>query len=199
MSKQRNKVIALALAGACGFGVWKAGQALLGDDEAQGTKHAVNQLWIDHVPRDDRDMITHFVLIDHPQGQFGAIGHSSQWRHIIDVFRWQLQRDTLRMFFPQERARAQVQIETWRCEGEAPAPFELCMKLTNKNGRSFMFYSRDDWKIEPRGVAESIADIVEDTPELDGRLHEIEADEAERLGELDLDEAEHWPSLEQVF
>ena len=44
MSKQTNKLIALALVGACGFGVYKVGKVWLTDEE-QSTKHAVNQLW----------------------------------------------------------------------------------------------------------------------------------------------------------
>lgn len=198
MSNQRNKLIALALTGACSFGVYKAGQALLSDED-QGTKHAINQIWIDHIPRNDRDMITHFVLVDHRDGQFGAVGHSSQWRHIVDVFRWQLQGKTLRMFFPQDRVKGQVEIETWRCEGEAPAPFELCMKMTNKNGRSFMLYSRDDWKIEPNDVHDSLADIVDDEPALDGLLHGFEDGEGQRLGALEVDGSEDWPLREVLF
>jgi hypothetical protein len=192
MSKQSSKLIALALVGACSFGVYKAGQALLADDEVEGTKHAVNQLWIDHVPRDDRDIIAHFVLIDHRDGQFGAIGQSSQWRHRIDVFRWQLDGSSLRMYFPQDRVRGEVKVETWRCAGEAPAPFELCMKLTNKNGRSVTLYSRDDWKIEPHDVGDSLEDIAEEQPSLAGVIHGFEDGEAERLLELDLDDVDSW-------
>ncbi len=192
MAKQINKLIALALVGACGFGVYKVGNALLGDEE-QSTKYAVNQLWIDHVPHDDRDIILHMVLIDHRKGQFGAIGQSSQWRHRIDVFRWQLDGHTLGMFFPQDRVRGKVKIETWSCAGEAPEPFELCMKVTGEGGRSVTLYSRKDWKIEPHDSADSIADIVEDTPELAGLLHSIEEAEAERIGDLDLDMASSWP------
>ncbi|PRP91824.1 hypothetical protein ENSA5_52620 [Enhygromyxa salina] len=192
MSKDRNKLITLALVGACSFGVWKAGQALLADDETQGTEHAVNQVWIDHIPRDDRDMIKHFVLIDHRDGQFGSVGRSSQWRHSIEVFRWRLQHNTLNLFFPQERQRGEVKVRTWRCEGEAPAPFELCLELTNKSGHSLVLYSRDDWKIEPRDVRDSLDDIAEDAPTLAGVLHSFEDGEAEALAELDLEGAESW-------
>jgi hypothetical protein len=192
MSKQTNKLIALTLVGACGFGVYQAGQALLGDEE-QSTKRAVNQLWVDHFPSDERDMVLHMVIIDHREGKFGAIGQSSQWRHRIDVFRWQLDGATLGMFFPQDRVRANLKVSTWECAGEAPEPFELCMKLTNDNGRSVTLYSRKDWKIEPHDSRDSIADIVEDTPELAGLLHEIDETEAERIGALDLDVAQAWP------
>ncbi len=191
MSKHSNKLIALALVGAASFGVWKLGSALF-SDETQGTKHAVNQLWIDHVPRDDRDMFTHFVVIDHPQGKFGAVGRSSQWRHMVDVFRWELQGDKLGMFFPQDRARAEVTIETWECAGEAPAPFELCMKMTNAKGRSWLFYSRDDWEIDPRGAIESLADIVEDEPMLGAVLGTLDETQAEAVDAIDLDDAQDW-------
>lgn len=196
MSKQRTKLIGLALVGACTFGVYAAAGALFGDDE-QATKHAVNQLWIDHVPHDDRDMIFHMVLIDHRDGQFGAFGQSSQWRHRIEVFRWQLQADTLGMYFPQDRVRGNVKVKTWDCRGDAPAPFELCMRLTNDEGRSVTLYSREDWKIQPRDVQDSIADIIEDAPELtglfDGTPHEIGAGAF-----VEFDEAQDWP-LTQPF
>lgn len=197
MSKQRNTLIALTLAAACGFGVYKAGSALIAD-EAQGTEHAVNQVWIDHIPRNDRDMIAHMVLVDHREGQFGAIGRSSQWRHMIDVFKWQLRGDSLRVFFPQERARGQVKIETWECQGEAPAPFELCMRMTAKNGESAMLYSRHDWKVEPGSVEDSLEDLREDTPAL-AHLPVFEDGQAASFGAAELDEdSESWP-LRELF
>ncbi|KIG16119.1 hypothetical protein DB30_04991 [Enhygromyxa salina] len=196
MSKTQSKLIALALVGACSFGVWKAADALFFSDEAQGTKHAVNQVWIDHVPTDDRDMITHFVLVDHRDGQFGAIGRSSQWRIGVEVFRWQLQGSDLRMYFPQERARGEVKVETWECEKEAPAPFQLCMKLTNKNGRSMTLYSRKDWEIDPQDVNDSIEDITDDEPLLGGMLQGLGS--GDQLGEFDLEAASAW-DLKESF
>lgn len=193
MSNNRNKLIAFALVGACSFGAWKVGALLFGD--AQGTEHAVNRIWIDHVPRDDRDMINHFILLDHPQGKFGAIGRSSQWRHMIDVFRWRLKGKELELFFPQEQVRGSVEIETWECEGEAPAPFQLCMKMTNKQGRSWLFYSREDWEVKPRKLAESLADIVEEQPTLTALLGTIDENAAAWLGALDLDDTRDWAEL----
>lgn len=198
MSKQSNKLIALALVGACSFGVWKLGSALL-SDEAQGTEHAVNQLWIDHMPRDDRDMITHFVAIDHPQGKFGALGRSSQWRHMVDVFRWELNGNKLGLFFPQDRARGEVTIETWECAGEAPAPFELCMKMTNKQGRSWTFYSREEWEINPRGAAESLTDIVDDEPKLGAVLGTLDESAAEQADAIDLDDTQDWTERRGLY
>jgi hypothetical protein len=190
MSNASKKLITLALVGAGTFAAWKLGGALLSD--ASGTEHAVNQLWIDHIPRDERDMITHFIVLDHPQGKFGTLGRSSQWRHLIDVFRWQLHGGELSVYFPQERARAKLQIETWECAGEAPDPFELCMRVTTPQGRSWMFYSREEWEINPRGAAGSLAGIVESEPRLGAVLGSVSEDQAALTSTLDLEQAEHW-------
>ena len=103
------------------------------------------------------------------------------------------------MFFPQERARGQVKIETWECQGEAPAPFELCMRMTAKNGESAMLYSRHDWKVEPRSVEDSLEAVSEDTPALAGHLPALEDEQAASFGAAELDEhSESWP-LRELF
>ena len=198
MSKDRNKLIMLALVGACSFGVWKAGSALL-SDQAQGTEHAVNRIWLDHAPKNDRDIITHFVVVDHSRGKFGAIGQSSQWRHRVEVFRWQLQGNKLQMFFPQDRARGEVEMKTWECAGEAPAPFDLCMKMTNKQGRSWTFYSREDWEIDPNNVAESLVELADDAPSLAAVVGTLDESVASQAEAVDLDDAQTWRELPAGF
>src|SRR5690606_23762035 len=48
-----------------------------------------NQVWIDKVPANDRDLITHMLLLDHRKARhLGVIGRSSQWRHNLEVMRW---------------------------------------------------------------------------------------------------------------
>ena len=37
----------------------------------------------------------------------------------------------LELGFPQENQRLRVTARTWRCKGEAPRPFELCLTLTH--------------------------------------------------------------------
>ncbi|MFV8751073.1 hypothetical protein ACNOYE_11065 [Nannocystaceae bacterium ST9] len=190
MSNSKSKLFALALAGACVFGAWKLGTALFTADEAQGTKELVNQVWIDHMPTDQRDMITHLVVLDHPQGKFGAIGQSSTWRHMADVFIWKLEGSQLKIHLPQDSVRAQVGVKTWRCEGEAPEPFELCLQLTNARGGTAMLYSRDDWKIRPHDMTDSLEDIADEYPQLAGVLAEIDEEQTDRLEEVDVEDVQ---------
>ena len=190
MAKGAKKLLAVALAGAGIYGAWTIGKSLLsGDDEAsESTRHVVNQVWIERMPQSARDMIGHLVVVDHPQGHFGAAGKSSQWRHIIEGFVWKLEGHRLNVYFPQDEVHAAVAVRTYDCEGEAPAPFELCLEISNGR-RSMTYYSRRDWKIEPHDVADSLADIVDDTPEL-GVLTDHLVETTADIDELDVESYE---------
>ena len=96
---------------------------------------------------------------------------------------------------PQVReAKAQLNVRTWECAGEAPEPFELCLELKNKRGAVTM-YSRKDWIIEPKDVAGSLAEIVEDAPALAGVFTADDALAVEPT-EQQLEGAEHWADVE---
>lgn len=175
----------MAVAGAVALGAW----ALWPESDAGMAKadRLANQVWIDRVPEHDRDMITHLLLLDHPRAKnFGVIGHSSQWRHQIEVTRWQLKGSNLALFFPQERHKAQLKARTWECEGDAPAPFDLCLELT-RGDRSVRLYSHHDWVVEPQGDAEDqFESLIESVPAL-GNLHEVEVLELDAFDEDEFD------------
>lgn len=173
MAKAAAKLFAVALAGAGIFGAYRLGTSLFGDGaEAEATRHVVNQVWIERMPNSQRDMIGHLLLVDHPEGKIGIAGKSSQWRHFIEGFVWKLHGKKLSVYFPQEEQRAELQVKSWRCEGEAPSPFELCLEISNGR-RSARFYSRDDWKIDPKDAEDSLSALAEDSPELAGLVDDV--------------------------
>jgi hypothetical protein len=191
MSKAK-KLITLALVGACGFGVWKAGGAVLGDSEVEGTQRLINQVWIERMPEDQRDMVGHLVLVDHPRGKVGIVGRSSTWRHLNEIFLWQLRGSELGTKFPQDRVKGKAQVRTWRCEGEAPAPFELCLEVSH-GGRSVVLYSREDWVVKPHDHA-SFDLLAEEEPRLTSVLAELQVETAAAEGDFEsVDAGETWP------
>lgn len=191
-NKTGRILLGLVVAGAGLAGTFALQRALSDDAETAAAKHAVNQVWIERLPADQRDMIGHFVLVDHKQGRIGAIGKSSQWRHFFELFQWGLEGDRLSVFLPQDKVKAQLQVRTWKCAGEAPEPFELCMELTSGR-KSAKFYSRTDWVIEPHDVAGSIEGLVEESPELAQVLHAIPSESAEELPTV---EAADWAEID---
>lgn len=185
---KKNKFIAggLALAGLAGL--WSVGSWLSGESEVASADHLVNQVWIERMPEDQRDMVAHLVVIDHPQGQIGVAGRSSQWRHLIEAFLWRLDGDQLRLRFPQDRVRAKVQARTWRCAGEAPRPFELCLEI-RAGDRQATFYSREDWVVRPH-ESDAFEAVAEELPQLAAAL-----DQADELVEVEVD-AQQWPEAD---
>ncbi|MBA3549629.1 MAG: hypothetical protein H0T76_24390 [Nannocystis sp.] len=155
-----RKIASLAAVAALAVGSYKLGAAVFG--EAASAPRLHNQVWIERLPTDDRDMIHHLVLIDDEGERFGAFGKSSQWRHFIELFRWAREDARLTMLLPQERKRLDLGVKVWECAGEAPAPFQLCLELSNKR-QTMKYYSRHDWSLDS---AESVAALKTAYPEL---------------------------------
>ena len=173
MAKTTAKLLGLALAGAGVFGLWTLGQGLFGDDEETASaKHLVNQVWIERMPKDQRDLIAHLVLVDVPEGRVGAAGKSSQWRLLMEMFQWGLEDSRLSVFFPQDRVKAQFSVRTWKCEGEAPEPFELCLEISSGR-RKATFYSLEEWHIDPDRAEASLAELRQAYPELGALAQDV--------------------------
>ena len=158
-STSTRKLAALITVGALAFGTYKLGSAVLGDDSLSAQRLA-NQVWIERLPKDDRDMINHLVLVEDGRERFGAFGKSSQWRHFVEIFRWSREDERLTLLLPQERKRLDLGVRVWDCEGEAPAPFQLCLELSNKS-RKIQYYSRRDWTIDSLGEHPELTAVLE--------------------------------------
>jgi hypothetical protein len=104
--------------------------------EDRSVKRLVNQVWIERMPRHQRDMIWGGVLIEDGKDRVGVISHGSQWRVHADVLLWRLDGDLLRTRFPQDDRRYDLKARTWECEGRAPEPFQLCLELRRGDSRA---------------------------------------------------------------
>lgn len=156
-------VVVLAVCGLAGWQIATCGA----NEEADAASLAINRPWLERVPRGERDVVAHFLLLDHPRARIGLLGRSSRWRHDFELFRWALEAERLQLHFPQSGNKEKRTVRVRRCEGEAPRPFDLCLELV-ADGGSERYYSRGDWKIEPRDAAASLAELRQDVPELAG-------------------------------
>ena len=116
------------------------------EEVARGKGLLANRVWIDHMPTSSRDFTASLVLIQHRKGRVGALSRASQWRARIEGMRWARDGDRLRVHFPQDDVRSEVTVRVWRCEDEAPRPFELCLELSDGE-RTMNLYSREDWEV----------------------------------------------------
>ena len=191
MAKTKRLLALTLCAGAIGVGSYLFFAGDEGDDSA-GTKRLVNQFWIERMPETRRDMVGHVSLIKHQRGKVGVAGKSSQWRHFIELFEWKLDGSKLKLHFPQDQRKAQVNVRTWDCRKEAPEPFELCLEISVQD-RKRVYYSRRDWVIDPHDVDGSIAELAEANPELAPVLQNVGEDAVPTELALEVDSDEEWP------
>lgn len=156
----------LGLAGA-GIALWGLSGLFGDDDEAATPRQAVNRVWLERLPKSQRDVVGHFVLVDRKKKRIGVGGASSQWRHDVELFHWTLDHDRLEQAFPQSETKASSTIKAEKCD-DAPRPFTMCLDIESADGQKRRFYSRREWIIKPREVAESMQELADDYPELEG-------------------------------
>jgi hypothetical protein len=140
-----------------GMLLWQAGSWWT--DQRSDSERLVNQVWIERVPANERDMIWHLIAIQHEDHRFGSLGRSSRWRVAADGFLWERKGDQFSFVTPQNGCRASLKTRIWKCAGEAPRPFELCLELEG-HGQKYRYYSRESWVIRPRTGDEPIAEEI---------------------------------------
>jgi hypothetical protein len=152
----KKAVLALVTVSAVGYGVyrWRAPAPHV---SAQHDKSLVqDRLWIDHIPRNDRDTIQIFAAItEEPMGVFQA---ASMWKGQFEFFRYEMNGEDLRVVFPQDGGREKVRAKATRCDKNG---MDFCLELEGSSRGVKKYYSREGWEIGSRhDIEELTAKIV---------------------------------------
>jgi hypothetical protein len=129
--------------------VWQGAEYFL--SQRARPDRLINQLWVERMPAGPRDMVWQFAAIEHEGHRLGAIGRISNWRVFIDRFLWNQKGDAFEVVTPQNNCRLSLKARTWKCSGQVPKPFELCLELES-GGKKYKYFSREEWVIRPGGV-----------------------------------------------
>jgi hypothetical protein len=140
----------VAIAGV-GFGVyrWRSEPA---PAPKQQDDLVTDRLWIDHMPRGERDVIQIFAAItEEPVGIFQA---TSRWKGEFEMFRYESHGDEFRIVFPQTGQRDKVRARATECDRNG---MDYCLELSGSSHGVRRYYSREGWEI---GNAEDARKIV---------------------------------------
>jgi hypothetical protein len=165
----------LASAGAVGlmFGGWK----LAHRDHMDNAKLQVtDRLWIDHMPKHDRDLLHLFVAITHNEHEenIGFLRFGSRWHAEVNGFRFEKKGNDLAIEFPQNSWRATWHTKVSRC---SVGQFTLCLEITAPRG-TFHYFSRDDWEIGNADAGRVLAEkILHEAPTATGAVMTPATDE----------------------
>ena len=136
----KKSLLVLIVAGIAVMGVWKlrTDHRVESDDD----KLLTDRIWIDHMPRNDRDVIQVFLAItDQPMGIFQA---ASQWKGSYELFRYEAQGDEMRIVFPQTGDREKVTAKARRCNERG---MDYCLEMSGASRGVKRYYSRKGWEV----------------------------------------------------
>ena len=115
-----------------------------------------NRIWIDHVPRSDKDTIQVFAaLSEHSVGVFQA---TSQWRGGFEAFRYEASGADLRILYPQTGDREAVRAKARRCKEQE---MDFCLEIEGASRGVKRYYSREGWEIDKAANLDAVVQRVD--------------------------------------
>lgn len=133
-------LIVAALAGAAvGIWHWHHADSVI---ETTDAKLVADRIWLDHLPRNERETINVFILLS--EESVGVYQASSMWKGAYEGFRFELGNDELRVVFPQTGEREKVRVKARRCKEQG---MDYCLELDGGSRGVRRYYSREGWEI----------------------------------------------------
>lgn len=158
----KKALLVTALLATVGYGGWRLvrhGDSPVTTDD---TKLALDRIWVDHMPRTERDTIQVFAGIT--DEQFGLFQATSSWKGNFELFVFKINGDKIRITYPQDGTKEDVRLKARPCkEGD----MDYCMEVEGSSRGVKKYYSRKGWEID--AAAHSAADV-------ERRAHEIESE-----------------------
>jgi hypothetical protein len=143
----KKPLVILALMGTVSYGAYR----MIGSDDAKseapvvqdGEQLVLDRIWIDHIPKNDRDTIQVFAAIS--EEPFGIFQAASSWKGNYELFRYESNGNTLRIVYPQSNDRETVKHNARRCTENQ---MDFCLELSGGSRGVKRYYSRKGWEIE---------------------------------------------------
>ena len=145
----KKPLLVLALISTVGY----AGYRMLGDSESTRSNESLvlDRIWIDHLPRSDKDTIQIFLALDEePIGLFQA---ASQWKGNYELFEHETHGGEMRIIYPHTDEREAVKVKATRCNhGE----MDFCLEIDGASRGVKKYYSREGWEVGGAKTVEQV-------------------------------------------
>src|SRR5688572_19519635 len=120
MKKTALVGVALVSAGAIALYSQRGGKDA---EPADSSDYTVDRIWIDHIPRSERDTIQIFLAIT--EQPFGVFQATSQWKGQFELFRYEKHGDELRVYYGQSGEREKIKAKSVKCDEKG---FDYCLE-----------------------------------------------------------------------
>jgi hypothetical protein len=143
----KKQLLALALLGTVSYGAYRLIGSSSTDTPApvvnDGEQLVLDRIWIDHIPKNDRDTIQVFAAIS--EEPFGVFQAASSWKGNYELFRYEPSGNQLKIVYPQTNDRETVKHNARRCSENQ---MDFCLELSGGSRGVKRYYSRKGWEIE---------------------------------------------------
>jgi hypothetical protein len=141
-------VLGAVAAGALAIKLWIGGGADGGS--ASEPRLVVNRIWVDHLPRNERDTINVFAAVT--RESFGLFQAASRWKGSFELFQYEAHEGELRVVFPHTGDKERVRARAWSCHER---DMDYCLELSGSSRGVKRYYSRKGFEI---GASASVDD-----------------------------------------
>jgi len=157
----KKPLLILALLGTVSYGAYRlVGSETKTQAEApvaqDGEQLVLDRIWIDHIPRNDRDTVNVFAAIS--EEPFGVFQAASSWKGAYELFRYEGKGNELKIHYPQSNDRETVKHKATRCSENQ---MDFCLEMSGGSRGVKRYYSRKGWEIEHGATAREITDRTE--------------------------------------
>lgn len=135
-----KKLLVLAAISAMGYGAYHVYQGRA--EPAKDNELVRDRVWIDHMPRNEREPIQTLVILKKQAG--GVFNTASRWAGKYEVFRYEMQGGRIRMMFPQTGDRDDVRATASKCDERG---MDYCLTLDGNSRGAHKYYSREGWDV----------------------------------------------------
>ncbi len=126
-----------------------------GDGDTLAKNVVLDRIWIDHIPRNDRDTFQIFVAIT--EQPFGIFQATSQWKGQFEMFRYEAHGSELRVVYGQTGEREKITAKATRCNERG---MDYCLALAGASRGVKNYYSMEDWVIDGRDNLDHLRERV---------------------------------------
>jgi hypothetical protein len=136
-----NKLLVVAGVAALGVGAWGV-KAHYATTDGGGNKLLVDRVWIDHMPRSEREMVNVFVMFN--EHKVGVFDIRSAWTGSFEAFKYSRGGGTLDATFPQTGSKEQYSVKVRTCSNDG---MDYCLDIDGGKHGVKHYYSKKKWVI----------------------------------------------------
>ena len=146
--------------GVYGVHEWQGSTPTQPSTQEHDTRLLKDRLWIDHLPKNERDRLNVFAALtqrpgrEGPRGPFGMFETVSMWEGHFEAFRYESQGEEMRVVFPQSGDRETLTVKPSKCNEQG---MDYCLEVSGSTRGVARYYSRKGWEVRTVSEAEALA------------------------------------------